>query len=228
MKGNTTKERLLGIGLDQVSIGGLAGLTLGRLADASGLSKSGLFVHFRSKERLQLDLLNRFEAVADRNVVRPALRAQPGLPRLRALATLWFGWPTRAGLKGGCPLAAALFELDDLEGGVRDYVRKLEARWRVLLGQLVSEAISEGHLRGDTDVEQFVWELCGIYLAHHVASRFVRSKGADVRGRMALDALIRRHEVVHGARLRKRSSNVAGRRRQSASLARGRGRSPQA
>jgi hypothetical protein len=130
------------------------------------------------------------------------MRAEPGLPRLRAVAGLWFGWPARAGLAGGCPLAAALFELDDLDGVVRGHVRELEARWRALLAQLVSEAITEGQLRADTDVEQFVWELCGIYLGHHVASRFVRSEGADARAETALNALIERHEANGPTRLR--------------------------
>ena len=206
MKGNRTKARLLRIGLDQMSVFGLSGVTLGQLAEASGLSKSGLFAHFQSKEQLQIGLLDQFAEVMRQNVVEPAMRVAPGLPRLNALLDLWFGWPARAGLNGGCPLSAALFELDDLEGGVRDHVRELEARWRALLGQLVSEAISERQLRADTDVEQFAWEVCGIYLGHHVASRFVRSRGADTRARTALDALIRRHQAKRGGAAPKRRS----------------------
>jgi AcrR family transcriptional regulator len=196
MKGSRTKARLLRIGLNQVSVSGLSGVTLGQLADASGLSKSGLYAHFQSKEQLQVDLLDRFVEVMGRNVVEPAMRAGPGLPRLNALLELWFGWPARVGLSGGCPLSAALFELDDLDGGVRDHVRELESQWRATLSKLVSAAVAEGHLSVDTDVEQFVWEICGIYLGHHVASRFVRTEAADARARTALDALIRRHEAT--------------------------------
>ena len=92
--------------------------------------------------------------------------AEPeGLPRLEALVRNWFGWATRAGLPGGCPAAAAMFELDDVEGPVRDKVVAMEAEWRGLLEGLTRQAVELGHLRADLDVEQFVWELCGIYLS---------------------------------------------------------------
>lgn len=196
MKGRRTKDQLLLIGLDQVSVFGLSGVTLGRLAEASGLSKSGLYAHFQSKERLQIDLLDRFVEALSRNVVEPAMTVEPGLPRLKILLGLWLGWPERAGLSGGCALSAALFELDDLEGVVREHVRELEARWRGMLAELVSGAVARGQLSADTDVEQFVWEICGIYLGHHVASRFVRTGAADIRARTALDALIQRHQLT--------------------------------
>ncbi len=126
MKGNDTKERLLRIGLDQMSVQGVAGVTLGRLASASGLSKSGLFAHFRSKEQLQIELLDETTQAAGRVILQPAMQAAEGLPRLRAVVDLWFGWSGRAGLRGGCPVAAGLFELDDTEGEVRSHAATLE------------------------------------------------------------------------------------------------------
>lgn len=193
MKGNDTKQRLLRIGIDQMSVGGLSGVTLGQLASASGLSKSGLFAHFRSKEQLQIELLDEMAETANHVVVEPAMRAPEGLPRLTALMEHWLGWSRRAGLNGGCPVAAAMFELDDVEGEVRSHAADMERHWRGLLGQVVSEAKDLGHLSADTDVEQVVWELCGIYLSHHVSSRFVRDRHADARAKTAFDALIRRY-----------------------------------
>lgn len=193
MRGTDTKERLLRIGLDQMSINGLSGVTLGQLASASGLSKSGLFAHFRSKEQLQIELLNEMAQAADRVVVGPAMQAAEGLPRLAAVMDHWLGWSRRAGLRGGCPVAAALFELDDVEGEVRSHAARLEAHWREQLRQFVLEARRAGHLSADTDVEQFVWELCGIYLSHHVSSRFHRDDGAGARAKTAFDALVHRH-----------------------------------
>lgn len=193
MKGNDTKERLLRIGLDQMSVQGVAGVTLGQLASASGLSKSGLFAHFRSKEQLQIELLDETTLAAGRVIVEPAMQAAEGLPRLRAVVELWFGWSSRAGLRGGCPVAAGLFELDDAEGDVRAHAAKLEADWREQLSHFVLEAKWLGHLSADTDVEQFVWELCGIYLSHHVSNRFLREGDAYARARTAVDALVQRH-----------------------------------
>jgi AcrR family transcriptional regulator len=196
MKGSETKERLLQIGLDQMSVHGLGGLTLGQLATASGLSKSGLFAHFRSKEQLQIELLDVMTMAAGRVVVEPAMQAAEGLPRLVAIMDHWLGWSRRAGLSGGCPVAAALFELDDIEGEVRAHAAKLEERWREQLRQFVLEAKWLSHLSDETDVDQFIWELCGIYLSHHVSSRFLREDNADARAKTAFESLIQRHRTA--------------------------------
>jgi hypothetical protein len=82
--------------------------------------------------------------------------------------------------------------LDDVESLVRDKVVQMEAGWRALLGQFVIEAQRTGELRADLDVEQFVWELCGIYLSHHVAARFVRDASADQRAGVAVQSLLAR------------------------------------
>ena len=189
---SATRDRLLDDGLQILSVGGLSGVTLGVLAATSGVSKSGLFAHFRSKTQLQLDLLDRMAAVAREHVVTPSLAVAEGLPRLRSLVEHWLGWTTRAGLLGGCPVAAALFELDDLDGEVRDHLVAMEGRWRGMLETLVRRAIDLGHLRLDTDPAQIVWELCGIYLTHHASMRFLRDPGADTRAHAALDALFER------------------------------------
>src|SRR6185503_10498858 len=136
------------------------------------MSKSGLFAHFDSKENVQIELLDRAVEVSRANVVMPAMRIAAGRARLEALVTNWFGWTERVGLPGGCPVAAAMFELDDAKGAVRDHVLALEREWRSLLGQCMREAIALGQFRRDLDVEQFVFELCGIYLSHHASYRF--------------------------------------------------------
>ena len=112
------------------------------------------------------------------------------ISRLEAIFGLWCGWSRRAGLPGGCPIAAALFELDDLPGPVRQTVVDLEARWRGVLAGFVRGAIAEGHLPETLDVEQVVWEMTGIYLAHHAALRLVRAPDADERAQAAFSRLI--------------------------------------
>ena len=191
-KGGNTRDRLLAVGLDAISVEGLSGITLGGLASAARMSKSGLFAHFASKERLQLDLLDAMARTADAYVVGPAFAEPEGLPRLSALVANWLGWSTRAGLRGGCPIAAALFELDDLDGEVREKVVAMESHWRMLLLSLVNEAVARRHLSADVDAEQFVWELCGIYLSHHASSRLVRDARAGKRARVAFEALLQR------------------------------------
>jgi len=199
----STRDRILHQGLALMSQSGLAGVTLGVLADQVGMSKSGLFAHFRSKEDVQIELLSHMAEFATAHVVEPSMTASEGLPRLRALARNWFGWAQRAGLPGGCPVAAGLFEFDDIEGRVRNKILEMEAQWRRLLTELVVRAVELRHFRRDLDVDQFVWELCGIYLGHHAANRFLRATDADTRAQTAFQALLdrampqnRKHRVV--------------------------------
>lgn len=192
MKAETTRTKVLEEGVQALSQGGLSAVTIGRLAEATGLSKSGLFAHFRSREALELALLDEAVRIAHQHIIAPAMQHAEGLPRLMALVGMWFGWSARAGLCGGCPIAAAMFELDDMPGKVRDRVAALDAEWRALLGAQVQEAADLGHLHAETDAEQIVWELTGIYLAHHSAMRFNRDPMADQRAQTALVALLRR------------------------------------
>jgi len=188
----STRDRILHQGLALMSQSGLGGVTLGVLAEQVGMSKSGLFAHFRSKEDVQIELLSHTAEFANAHVIEPSMKAADGLPRLRALVRNWFGWAQRAGLPGGCPVAAGLFEFDDVEGRVRNKILEMEGLWRRLLTELVHRAVGLGHLRRDLDVEQFVWELSGIYLGHHAAHRFLRAVDADSRAQRAFQALLDR------------------------------------
>ena len=183
-----------------MSQSGLSGVTLGVLADQVGMSKSGLFAHFRSKEDVQIELLSHMAEFAAVHVLEPSMTASEGLPRLQALVRNWFGWAQRAGLPGGCPVAAGLFEFDDVEGRVRNKILEMEAEWRGLLTELVRRAVELGHFRHDLDVEQFVWELCGIYLGHHAAHRFLRAGDADARAQTAFEALVDRAMLPNSKR----------------------------
>lgn len=185
-----TRGRILWCGLEMVSERGLGGVSIGGLARRAGLSKSGLFAHFRSKEELQVELLRAAEAALRREVVAPAMQAPEGLPRVRVLVGRWLGWASRSGLPGGCPLYGAAFELDDAEGPARDFLAESKRAWSGLLAGLVGEAVALGHLRDGLDVDQFVWQLDGVYLAHHVSQRLVRDSGADARALAALEDLI--------------------------------------
>jgi AcrR family transcriptional regulator len=202
----STRERILHQGLALMSQSGLAGVTLGVLAEQVGMSKSGLFAHFRSKEGVQIELLTHMAEFALARVIAPSMSAAEGLPRLRALVANWLGWAQRAGLPGGCPVAAGLFEFDDIEGRVRNKILEMEGEFRGLLTGLVRRAVALGHLRRDLDVDQFVWELCGIYLGHHAAHRFLRAADAATRANTAFEALLARATPPRIKRNAKRKS----------------------
>ena len=103
-------------------------------------------------------------------------------------------------------MAAGLFEFDDVEGRVRNKILEMESEWRGLLTQLVQRAVELGHLRRDLDVEQFVWELCGIYLGHHAAHRFLRAADANRRANTAFEALLDRSKPLKPKRPAKRKA----------------------
>jgi AcrR family transcriptional regulator len=209
-KAKSTRERIMEQGLALMSRSGLEGITLGVLAEQVGMSKSGLFAHFRSREDVQIGLLDYMAEFANARVVAPAMEVEEGLPRLKILVANWLGWAQRAGLPGGCPVAAGLFEFDDIEGPVRNRIQEMERHWRGVLTGMVRQAVACGQFRRDLDVDQFVWELSGIYLGHHAAHRFFRSADADVRAQTAFQALLDRAAAVprgkHKRKARKRAA----------------------
>ena len=111
------------------------------------------------------------------------MKAAEGLPRLRAVFERWLAWTEKAGLGGGCPIAGGFFELDDAadDDPVRQRLMALEAEWRAFLAMLTIAAVKSGDLRAGLDINQFVWELCAIYLNHHVWSRFIHDPLATRR-----------------------------------------------
>jgi AcrR family transcriptional regulator len=197
--GKATKERILTEGVDLLSRGGFSGVTLGVLAEQTGMSKSGLFAHFKSKDEVLLELLDKTTRIGFTSFVQPAMKNAPGLGRLRAVVHGWLGWTEKAGLAGGCPVAAGMFEFDDAPESdlIRRRLFSMEERWRVQLAQLVTEAIESGEFRRDLDVDQCVWELCGIYLNHHASHRFIRDPLAFNRAERAFESLIERSLAAH-------------------------------
>jgi AcrR family transcriptional regulator len=190
-KGEQTREAILTHALGLATRIGFEGLTIGRLADDLGMSKSGLFAHFRSKEALQLGILELAGARMIETVVKPALTARRGEPRVRALFENWLAWEQSPSLPGGCPFMAASFELDDRPGPVRDFVVQSLKDWMDTMAGAARIAVREGHFRADLDCEQFAHDCQGIGLAFVHASRLMRDPRASARAATAFDALLR-------------------------------------
>jgi AcrR family transcriptional regulator len=189
-KGEQTRQAILERAAGLASQIGLEGLTIGRLADELDLSKSGLFAHFRSKEALQVETLRFAADLFVERVIRPALRAPRGEPRVRALFEHWMGWAKASPLPGGCLFIAAASELDDREGPARDEVVRQQRDWLELIANVARTAVREGHLRSDADVEQMAYDLNGVMLAYHQAARLLRDPAAEARARRAFEAML--------------------------------------
>jgi AcrR family transcriptional regulator len=189
-RGAFTRQVILGRAAQVASLVGLEGLTIGGLAEELELSKSGLFAHFHSKEALQVETL-RFtaELFIDR-VIRPALKARRGEPRVRALFERWLEWGRADVLEGGCLFVAASTELDDREGPARRELVRQQKEWLGLLSTVAGSAVTEGHFRSKLDTEQFAHDLYGVMLAWHHARRLLHDSRADERARRAFEALV--------------------------------------
>jgi len=189
-KGERTRDAILGHALALATRIGVEGVTIGRLADDLKLSKSGLFAHFRSKEALQIEMLRMAGARMIESVVKPALAAPRGEPRLRALFERWLAWEQSPSLPGGCPFMAASFELDDRPGPVRDFVVQNLRDWIDTIAGAARIAVQEGHFRADLDCEQFAQDCQGIGLGFVHASRLMRDPQARARADRAFEALV--------------------------------------
>ena len=187
-KGEETRAMILEAAVQHAGVHGFDALTIGVLAEQTGLSKSGLFAHFGSKEELQIATLN--EAVRRYNEVAfiPALKAPRGLQRLSLFFDNWLLWIERSGLKA-CPMIAANTEFDDRPGPMRDAVLKLMQRLNHEIMRGVQMAIDTGEFAPDADPEQFAFELFGIISSCYRSRNLFRDADANLRARKAFDRL---------------------------------------
>lgn len=189
-KGTITRERIVDQALKDASLEGLEGLSLGRLAEEVGMSKSGLFAHFGSKEELQKQVLaaaaERFTTI----VVRPALTAPRGLPRVRAMFEGWLRWERDESVPGGCVFTHAQAELDDKPGPVRDALAAWQKQWKEMLAKAASLAVAEGHFKSGLNTQQFAFQMFGIVFAYYHAKRLLGETNAESQARAAFESLV--------------------------------------
>jgi len=188
-RGRRTRESILDAAVDLASVEGLDGLTIGRLATALGMSKSGLFAHFGSKEELQLATIDAAREIFVREVFEPARAAERGLPRLAALLEHWLAYMRREVFHGGCFFDAVRNEYDSRQPGpVRDAIRTDFATWSESLANRVRSAQAHGHLDPDADPEQLAFELDALGGAANVRFQLDRDVAAFERARRAIHA----------------------------------------
>jgi AcrR family transcriptional regulator len=186
-KGEQTRLAVLDQAVDVARRVGLSGLTIGSLAEQTRLSKSGLFGHFRSKEALQLQVLEHARESFERAVVRPALRAPRGETRVRELFERWLAWDS---LPGGCPFIAASTEFDDQPGLVRERLVRDQRDLYDMIATVFRTGLTEGHFRPDADPDQFAQDFQGVLMAHHHVVRLLGDRRAEKRARHAFEQLV--------------------------------------
>jgi AcrR family transcriptional regulator len=189
-KGDDTRSQILHAALNQASRLGLEGISIGGLAKEVGMSKSGLFAHFGSKRGLQMAVIDRAADLFIDTVIRPAIRAPRGEPRVVALFENWMTWTSRTALEGGDLLSSTPWEFDDRPGPVRDLLQQTLSELHHTMAKAARIAVSQGHFRADLDVEQFAFEMHSVMLGTHVLQRLFRRPDAHERARTAFDRLL--------------------------------------
>ena len=188
-RGRRTRESILEVAVQLTSVEGLDGITIGRLASELGMSKSGLFAHFGSKEELQLATIDAAREIFVAAVIAPVREAERGLPRLEALMDNWLGYMRREVFRGGCFFDAVRSEYNSRPPGpVRDAVWADFASWSEILTNRVKSAQALGHLDPEADPEQIAYELDALGGAANVRFQLDRDEAWFERARTAIRA----------------------------------------
>ncbi len=188
-KGQQTKTAILDEAVGIASRVGFNALTIGQLAESTGMSKSGLFAHFKSKEALQLETLERGRERFTDLVIRPTLAAPRGIARVRALVDNWLVWETEA-LQGGCIFVTGSIEYDDQPGPMRDALVRNQQDWAEFIATVAGTAVREGDFRADLDTAQFAFSLQGLMYAFHHTARLLRDPKALDHTRHGVEQLL--------------------------------------
>ncbi|MGE0763742.1 MAG: TetR/AcrR family transcriptional regulator [Bdellovibrionales bacterium] len=193
-KGERTKSSILTIAADIASLKGLDQMSIGDVAKAANLSRSGLFAHFQSKEQMQIAVLQFAEELFLKIVIAPCEKASGGFQKLDLLRQHWPGWfdRTEHKMRGGCIFLTAIFEFDDQKGPVRDFLIDQQQRLQKYIGKCFEQARQEGVFGSAYDKFQFAYEFYSLYMGYHYGHKFFGDAKALGRFNKAIDLLFER------------------------------------
>ena len=192
-KGQQTKTAIVDVALSLATQMGLEGLTIGAVAEMAGMSKSGVFAHFGSREELQISVIREYHDRFETEVFYPALSCPRGLPRLQSLFDNWM-LRTSTEIDSGCIYISGAVEFDDRPGSVRDALASSVSTWQNALQRSVAQAQKEKHLTDKADPLQVAFEIHGLILALHYEARFLRNPGAADRARKGFSEIVARNQ----------------------------------
>ena len=187
--GERTRRLILDTAVRLATVEGLDGLSIGTLAHATQLSKSGVYAHFDSKEALQLATVDSARALFIDVVVAPVLELR-GLDRLSALCESFLAYVENGTLPGGCFFAAAAAELGGRPGPLRERVAANQKDWISVLTEAANEAVARNGLRSDTDVATLVFELNALVIAANTAYILHDDPAVLTQARTAIERVI--------------------------------------
>ncbi|MEK9802013.1 MAG: TetR/AcrR family transcriptional regulator [Curvibacter sp.] len=193
-KGQQTKLAIIDAALGLAAQIGLEGLSIGVLAEVTGMSKSGVFAHFGSREELQISVIREYFARFEHEIFYPALEEPRGLPRLQALFSNWMKRVT-VEIQSGCIFISGAVDFDDRPGPVRDALASSVKIWLAAVQRAVVQAKEEGQLAADADESQICFEIHGLILAVHYEARFLKTPGSIARANQAFEQILARYRA---------------------------------
>lgn len=188
-KGQQTRAAILDAALAMASHVGLEGLSIGALAEQTGMSKSGVFAHFGSREELQISVIREYHARFEDEVFVPAVRQPRGLPRLQAMFERWVRRVSLE-LDSGCIYISGAVEFDERAGPVRDALADSVLTWHAAMRRAIQQCKECGDLQADVKEEQMLFEIHGLILALHYEARFLRHAGSIERALTGFDNIL--------------------------------------
>jgi AcrR family transcriptional regulator len=194
IKGQQTKAVIIDAALGLASQIGLEGLSIGAVAEVTGMSKSGVFAHFGSREELQISVIRQYHDRFEAEVFYAAMPQPRGVPRLQAMFDNWMV-QTSAEIDSGCIYISGAVEFDDRTGPVRDALASSVGSWQTALRRAVELAQEEGQLSRESDAHQIAFEIHGLILALHYEARFLRNPSATEHARQGFSHILARYAV---------------------------------
>lgn len=190
--GEQTYTAILDTAVRLASVQGLEGLSIGRLAQQVGVSKSGLYAHFRSKRRLQLDVIRQARSIFEREVIAPAFEAPEGIRRLEALCEAYLSYVERRVFPGGCFFAGMMAEFDAQSGSAHDEAAADQREWIGLIEEIARQAQARGEFAPDADIPQLAFDLTAAVEHANYYSVLFGDTAVVGRARIAIAAAIER------------------------------------
>jgi AcrR family transcriptional regulator len=184
--GDATRNRIMVAARSLTAVHGLEGVTVGRLAEATGLSKAGVFAHYGSKEALQAAVVEQALGEFEQEVLAPALDCQAGLPRLRAFVDRYLGLVCDEATPGGCFFTAAGIEFEHRPGRIHDRLDEIRSSWFELAAAELRAARSAGDIDEAADLDQLAFELVILLQGTNLAFQMDHDPVALERGRRAI------------------------------------------
>ena len=176
-KGQQTKATIVEAALGLATHIGLEGLSIGALADVTGMSKSGVFAHFGSREELQISVIREYHTRFEQEVFYPAMSAERGVARLSALFDNWMK-RTSIEIDSGCIYISGPIEFGDRTGLVRDALVSSVMTWHAAMKRAIEQCKELGQLHSEVSPEQMLFEIHGLILALHYEARFLQTPGS--------------------------------------------------